>query len=459
MGITLPADQNEHPVIGPEHQLPPPTDAAPPRRSTAVRVIMWVVILLVFGLGFWLVLRHQADTTAKAPRGGGGPVTVTTVTAQKGDIGVYLDAIGTVTPVYTSSITSQVNGIVTAVHYKEGQIVHKGDLLIDIDSRPYRATLMQAQGTLERDENLLAQAKMDLERYHEAWDRRAIPKQTLDDQEKIVLQNQGTVRLDQGTVQYDEVQVSYCHIVAPITGKVGLRLVDPGNVVQSSGTTTLVVITQMSPITVIFTIPEDSLGPVQDRLRNNAVLTVDAFDRTGQQKIASGKLLTLDNQIDTTTGTVKARASFENKDAALFPNQFVNVRLLVNTLHDATLIPGSAIQHNGQTAFVYVLQDNTAHMRTIKPGVTDGGTTQVTGVSSEDVLANSSFDKLQDNAKVVIASNPPAGNAPGAPATRGNGSGGRNAATPPNGSTPGNAAAPGSTSAPGNTNSQGSTPH
>ncbi len=455
----MPADQNEHPVIGPEHQLPPPTDAAPPRRSTAVRVIMWVVILLVFGLGFWLVLRHQADTTAKAPRGGGGPVTVTTVTAQKGDIGVYLDAIGTVTPVYTSSITSQVNGIVTAVHYKEGQIVHKGDLLIDIDSRPYRATLMQAQGTLERDENLLAQAKMDLERYHEAWDRRAIPKQTLDDQEKIVLQNQGTVRLDQGTVQYDEVQVSYCHIVAPITGKVGLRLVDPGNVVQSSGTTTLVVITQMSPITVIFTIPEDSLGPVQDRLRNNAVLTVDAFDRTGQQKIASGKLLTLDNQIDTTTGTVKARASFENKDAALFPNQFVNVRLLVNTLHDATLIPGSAIQHNGQTAFVYVLQDNTAHMRTIKPGVTDGGTTQVTGVSPEDVLANSSFDKLQDNAKVVIASNPPAGTAPGAPATRGNGSGGRNAATPPNGSTPGNAAAPGSTSAPGNTNSQGSTPH
>jgi membrane fusion protein, multidrug efflux system len=420
---------------------------------------MWVVILLVFGLGFWLVLRHQADTTAKAPRGGGGPVTVTTVTAQKGDIGVYLDAIGTVTPVYTSSITSQVNGIVTAVHYKEGQIVHKGDPLIDIDSRPYRATLMQAQGTLERDENLLAQAKMDLDRYHEAWDRRAIPKQTLDDQEKIVLQNQGTVRLDQGTVRYDEVQVSYCHIVAPITGKVGLRLVDPGNVVQSSGTTTLVVITQMSPITVIFTIPEDSLGPVQDRLRNNAVLTVDAFDRTGQQKIVSGKLLTLDNQIDTTTGTVKARASFENKDAALFPNQFVNVRLLVNTLHDATLIPGSAIQHNGQTAFVYVLQDNTAHMRTIKPGVTDGGTTQVTGVSPEDVLANSSFDKLQDNAKVVIASNPPAGNAPGAPATRGNGSGGRNAATPPNGSTPGNAAAPGSTSAPGNTNSQGSTPH
>ena len=460
----MPAEQTEHPAIGPEHQLPPPTDAAPPRRSTGVRVIMWIAILLVFGVGFWLVLRHQEETTAKAPRGGAGPVTVTTVTAQKGDIGVYLDAIGTVTPVYTSSITSQVNGIVTEVHYKEGQIVHKGDPLIDIDSRPYRATLMQAQGTLERDENVLAQAKMDLQRYHEAWDRRAIPKQQLDDQEKIVLQNQGTVKLDEGTVQFDQVQVSYCHIVAPITGKVGLRLVDPGNVVQSSGTTTLVVITQMSPITVIFTIPEDSLGPVQERLRNKAVLTADAFDRGGQQKIAAGKLLTLDNQIDTTTGTVKARASFENKDAALFPNQFVNVRLLVNTLHDATLIPGSAIQHNGQTAFVYVLQDNTAQMRTIKPGVTDGGTTQVTGLSPGDVLANSSFDKLQDNSKVVISANPSIpGNAPGGPATRGHGSGGRNGgaagSAPGNPSGPGNAAAPGNTSTPGNTNTQGSTPH
>jgi len=455
----LPVDQNEHPAIGREHQLPPPTDAPPPRRSTAVRVFMWVVILLVFGVGFWMVLRHQEATTAKAPRGGGGPVTVTTVTAQKGDIGVYLDGIGTVTPVYTSSITSQVNGIVTAVYYKEGQIVHKGDALIDIDSRPYRATLMQAQGTLERDENVLAMAKMDLQRYHEAWDRRAIPKQQLDDQEKIVLQNQGTVKLDEGTVQFDKVQVSYCHIVAPITGKVGLRLVDPGNVVQSSGTTTLVVITQMSPITVIFTIPEDSLGPVQERLHNKAVLTVDAFDRGGQQKIASGKLLTLDNQIDTTTGTVKARASFDNKDVALFPNQFVNVRLLVNTLHDATLIPGSAIQHNGQTAFVYVLQDNSAHMRTIKAGVTDGGATQVTGLSPGDVLANSSFDKLQDNSKVVIASNPPApGNAPGGPGTRGSGSGGRNPNAPGNAATPGKAATPGNTT-PGNTKSQGSTPN
>jgi multidrug efflux system membrane fusion protein len=366
--------------------------------------------LLIFAAAFYLILRKQQDT-AKAPRGGGGPVTVTTVSARKGDIGYYLDAIGTVTPVYTASITSQVNGIVTAVYYKEGQIVHKGDALIDIDSRPYQATLLQAQGTLDRDEGILAQAKMDLERYRDAWARKAIPKQTLDDQEKVVLQDQGTVKIDQGTVAFDQIQVEFCHIRAPITGKVGLRLVDPGNVVQSSGTITLAVITQLQPITIIFTIAEDSLGPVQDRLRQHAQLSVDAFDRTNQKKIATGKLLTLDNQIDTTTGTVKARSLFDNKDTVLFPNEFVNVRLLVDTLRGVTLIPTSAIQHNGQAAFVYLLQDNTAHMRSVKPGVTDGGTAQVTGINPGDVLANSSFDKLQDNSKVVVSGPPDSGKA------------------------------------------------
>jgi membrane fusion protein, multidrug efflux system len=373
-----------------------------------VKVIVWIVVLVIFGAAFVMVLRHHGDTTtaAKSPRGGGGPVTITTTTAQKGDIGVYLDSIGTVTPVYTASITSQVNGIVTAVHYKEGQIVQKGDPLIDIDPRTYQATLLQAQGTLDRDENVLGQAKMDLERYKVAWARNAIPKQTLDDQEKIVLQDEGTVKLDQGVVQFDQVQLEYCHITAPVTGKVGLRLVDPGNVVQSSGTLTLAVVAQLVPITVIFTVPEDNLTQVQQRIRKDAVLTADAFDRGGQKKIASGKLLTLDNLIDTTTGTVKARASFENKDSSLFPNQFVNIRLLVDTVHGATLIPASAIQYNGQAAFVYVVQDNAAHMKSIKPGVTDAGMTEVTGINPGDVLANSSFDKLQDNSKVVVSGKP-----------------------------------------------------
>ncbi|HKN74423.1 MAG TPA: efflux RND transporter periplasmic adaptor subunit [Candidatus Acidoferrum sp.] len=410
----MPADQNERPIIGPEHQLPD----TPTSHHKGGRVIAWIVLLLIVAVAVVLVLRHHDDTAkaAKTPRGGGGPVTLTTTTAQKGDIGVYLDSIGTVTPVYSSSITSQVNGIIIGVHYKEGQIVSKGDPLIDIDPRTYEATLLQAQGTLDRDENVLAQAKMDLERYKDAWARNAIPKQTLDDQEKIVLQDQGTVKLDQGAVDFDKIQVEYCHITAPITGKVGLRLVDPGNVVQSSGTLTLAVITQMQPITVIFTISEDNLGQVQTRLRANAVLTVDAFDRAGQKKIATGKLLTLDNLIDTTTGTVKARGAFENKDLMLFPNEFVNVRLLVDTLHGATLIPASAIQHNGQADFVYVLQDNTAHMRSIKAGVTDAGQTQVTGINPGDVLANSSFDKLQDNSKVVVAGKPASGNSAGSAA-------------------------------------------
>ena len=371
---------------------------------------MWVVLLLVFAVGFLLVLRHHDDTTksgAASRRGaGGGPVTLTTATATKGDIGVYLDSIGTVTPVYTASITSQVTGPVIAVHFTEGQIVRKGDPLVDIDPRPFQATLLQAQGVLERDQAILAQATMDRDRYRDAWARNAIPKQTLDDQEKIVLQDAGTVKNDQGTVEFDQVQLGYCHITAPIAGRVGLRLVDPGNVVQSSGTVTLAVITQLQPITVIFTIPEDNLGQVQPRLRQRTKLPVDAYDRAALKKIASGTLLTLDNQIDTTTGTVKGRATFDNRDALLFPNEFVNTRLLVNTLHGATIIPSSAIQHNGAASFVYVIQDDTAHMRNVKPGVTEGHNTEVTGINPGDVVADSSFDKLQDKAKIVVSKQP-----------------------------------------------------
>ncbi len=386
--------------------MPASSTVAPPR-SKAVRIIVWIAILLIFAVGFILVLRRKNDTSKAAPkRGAMGPVAVTTATAKKGDIGVYLDAIGTVTPVYTASITSQVNGIVTAVNYREGQYVKKGDSLIEIDSRPYRATLLEAQGTLERDENVLGQAKMDLQRYKDAWARNAIPKQTLDDQEKIVLQDEGTVKIDQGTVQYDQIQVDYCHIVSPISGRVGLRLVDPGNVVQANGTTPLAVVTQQQPMTVIFTIPEDNLGQVEPHLHGRGGLTTTAFDRNGSTLLATGQLLTLDNQIDTTTGTVKARAIFQNKDNKLYPNEFVNTRLLVTTEHNVVLIPTSAIQHNGTTAFVYVLQNNVAHMKTVDPGVTDGGTSAVTGVNDGDILADSSFDKLQDNSQVRVSKQP-----------------------------------------------------
>jgi membrane fusion protein, multidrug efflux system len=387
--------------IGPERQLPAKTGG----RSTAVKVIVWVAILLIFGAGFVLLLNHHEDAAKSAAgsrRGATGPVTINTATASKGDIGVYLNAIGTVTPVYTSSITSQVNGIIEVVHYREGQIVRKGDPLVDIDPRPYQATLMQAEGTLERDQNVLAESRMDLERYKDAWAKNAIPKQTLEDQEKIVLQNAGTVKLDQGVVQYDQVQLDFCHIVSPINGRVGLRLVDPGNVVQSSGATTLAVVTQLQPMTVIFTIAEDSIGQVAPHLLHSGKLEVAAFDRTANTKIADGSLLTIDSQIDTTTGTGKGRATFPNKDNALYPNQFVNTRLLVNTLHGVTLIPTATIQHNGTDSFVYVVQNGAVVRKDVKPGVIDGDTTQVTGINPGDVIANSSFDKLQDNVKIVL---------------------------------------------------------
>jgi membrane fusion protein, multidrug efflux system len=368
--------------------------------------IIWGAAILAIVLVLVLLIRHRSDAKPVAPPK--PKVPITTAAAQKGSIGEYLSAIGTVTPVYTASITSQVTGIITAVRFTEGQTVKKGDPLIEIDSRPYEAQLLQAQGTLERDLNVLGQAQMDYERYREAWQKNSIAKQQLDDQEKIVLQDKGTVRNDSGVVKFDQVQVDFCHIKAPIDGRVGLRLVDPGNVVTAATATTLAVVTQLDPITVIFTVPQDNLGEIQDRLRAHATLTIDALDRTGASTLANGKMLTLDNQINTTTGTVQGRALFKNDSGSLFPNQFVNTRLLVNTLQGVTLIPSSAIQQNGQASFVYVIQNNVAHMRSIKPGVTNAGITQVDGINPGDVVANSSFDKLQDNIAVVVSSSPPA---------------------------------------------------
>lgn len=404
--------------------------SAPPPKSGKSWILWTTLMVVLVVVGYYFYHRSAGEGVKPATgsgasgSGGGrrgmtGPVPVTVATATKGDIGVYLDAIGTVTPVYTTEITPQASGVLTAVDYKEGQFVHQGDALIEIDPRPYQATLLQAQGTLERDTNVLAQAQMDVERYREAWARNAINKQLLDDQEKIVLQDQGTVKNDQGTVDYDKVQLSYCHITAPISGQVGLRLVDPGNVVQAGSTTPLVVITQMQPTTVIFTLAEDSLGQVEARMRQMHSLPVDAWDRTSTNKLATGKLLTINNQIDTTTGTVKLRATFDNKNKALFPNQFVNTRLLVNTQTGVTLIPTGAVQHNGSVAFVYVIDPTkkVAALKNVKPGVSDSGLIAVQGINPGDQVATSSFEKLQDKSQIMIskqaiAANPTEGNTP-----------------------------------------------
>lgn len=406
--------------IGPDHQL-----AAPPKSGS--HWIVWTLLVLAVVAGVYIYMRnHKEAQNSKAgsgAAGGGGgrarmtgPVPVTVATATKGNIGVYLDALGTVTPVYTTEITPQAAGVITAVNYHEGQYVRKGDPLIEIDPRPYEATLTQAEGALERDTNVLAQAQMDLERYKQAWARNGINKQLLDDQDKIVLQDQGTVKNDLGTVDYDKVQLSYCHITSPISGKAGLRLVDPGNVVQAGSTTPLVVVTQMQPITVIFQIPEDDLEQIMPRLRNGA-LTVDAWDRSETNKLATGKLTTTNNQIDTTTGTLKMRATFENRNDVLFPNQFVNTKLLVNTLNGVTLIPTGAVQHNGQVAFVYLIDNGAAQVRNVKGSVTDNGLIAVQGINPGDIVATSSFEKLQAGSKITvskqpIATNPSEGNTP-----------------------------------------------
>lgn len=387
--------------------------AETPRRSGKSWILWTILLVLVAVAGYYIYQNRTAKKSATSAGGAGagggrrgmtGPVPVTTATAAKGDIGEYLDALGTVTPVYTAIITPQAGGVITDVHYREGQYVKKGDALVDIDPRPYQATLMEAQGVLERDTNILAQAQMDLERYRTAWARNGINKQLLDDQEKIVLQDQGTVKNDQGTVNYDEVELGYCHITAPISGQVGLRLVDPGNVVAAGSTNALVVITQMQPTTMIFTLAEDSLGRVEQAMRKQHSLPVEAWDRDSSTKLATGKLLTVNNQIDTTTGTVKLRATFDNRDGALFPNQFVNARLLVNTLKDATLIPTGAVQHNGDASFVYVIDPvaKVANMRTVQTSVTDGGVIAVQGINPGDEVATSSFDKLQDKSKIMI---------------------------------------------------------
>jgi multidrug efflux system membrane fusion protein len=392
-----------------------PSQSAPPRRKKRFVLVAFMAVFAI--ASYFLVRRYQGDLLpAQAARlGAMNAVTVTTGVAKKGHIGVYQEAIGTVTPVYTAAITSQVNGLITAVHYTEGQIVHQGDPLIDIDPQPFQAQVLQAQGTLDRDTNVLAQAKMDLERYRAAWARNGIPKQQLDDQEKLVLQNEGQVKSDQGNLQFLLVQLGWCHITAPFVGRVGLRLVDPGNVVvlsagnQINATTSLAVITQTHPITVVFTLAEDNLAVVRSQVRRGITLPVTAYDRTLETAIATGTLGAIDNQIDTTTGTVKLRAMFENNDDALFPNQFVNTRLLVKTLTGVTLIPTNAIQHNGENTFVYVIDEGTARTQTVKTGPSDDGLTVVEGISPGTVVATSSFERLQNDTVVVPRKAAPSG--------------------------------------------------
>lgn len=346
-------------------------------------------------------------------------VPISTATVRKGDIGVYVEGLGLVTPVNTATITSRVQGQIVAIHYREGQMVRQGDPLIDIDPRPYEAALSQVEGQLAHDEAVLSQAKIDLDRYQAAFSRNAIAQQQVYDQEQAVKQDEGTVKNDQGIVDNAKVNLVYCHITSPINGRVGLRLVDVGNIVQANSTTSLVVVTQLQPITVIFSVAEDYLSQIEPQLRRGAKLQVLALDHTDQKQIATGTLLTIDNQVDPTTGTFKLRAQFPNTDSSLFPNQFVNAKLLVNTLKGVSLLPTAAIQRNAQGAYVYLVKPgDTVAIQTVTVGVTDNDTSSVDGVTAGQEIALSGFDKLQDGGKVAIRN----GNGSG----QGGGNGNRN---------------------------------
>lgn len=281
-------------------------------------------------------------------------------------------------------------------------MVKRGAPLVDMDDRPYVAQLQQAEGTLEHDQYVLAQAQMDLERYKESWAGNGISQQTLQDQEKLVKQTEGTVRMDEGSVKYYQTQVEYCHIHSPINGRVGLRLVDPGNLAVANSTTALLVIAQMQPTTVVYTVSEDSLSAVRDQMQRGIKIPVEVWDRQMSHKLGEGTLLTVDNQIDTTTGTVKVRATFPNEDNVLFPNEFVNTRMPVGTTQSQILVPTSAVQYNGATSFVYIVQNGKAVMTNVKTVESSEGMTSVTGIKAGEVVANSSFEKLQNGSKVTV---------------------------------------------------------
>ena len=352
-------------------------------------------------------MKKPSATAAGAAHGGrgrgGGPVPVAAATVRKGSMGEYISALGTVTSVYTVTVTSRVAGSLISVNYREGQVVHKGDLLAVIDPRPYQATLLQAQGQLQRDQATLANSKIDLERYNMAYSQHAIPEQTLATQKAVVNQNEGTTKVDQGNLDAAQVNVDYTQIRSPIDGRVGLRSVDPGNIVQANGTTPLLTITQIQPITVIFTMAEDYISDVVKELQKGHKLRVDALNRDDETELAQGTLLTLDNLVDTATGTVKARAIFQNRDYKLFPNEFVNAKLLVKTLRGVNIVPNAAIQRNNEVAFVYVVSPTkTAKAVNVKIATNDGIQSAVTGVDAGDVVVTDGFDKLQDGVKVAV---------------------------------------------------------
>jgi membrane fusion protein, multidrug efflux system len=401
-----PIRPDEHDEDDVAHVVPPPGDTRPPRGGGLLRNLLWLILVavIVIGIVWWVMNRHQ---TAPANRFGSGPQPVGTATAVQGNMPVIDNALGTVTPLATVTVQTQINGQLTEVGFTEGQMVKKDDFLAQIDPRPYQVALEQAQGQLAKDQASLADAQLDLARYTKLVAQNSLASQQLDTQRALVEQDKGQVITDQAQVDVQKLNLVYCHIISPVTGRVGLRQVDPGNYIQTSSTTGIVVVTQLQPISVIFTLPEDSLPKVLDKVNGGATLQAVAFDRSGTKQLETGQLQTLDNQIDTTTGTVKMRAVFPNANLNLFPNQFVNIALQVDTLSKIATVPSSAIQRGAPGTFVYLvdIDKKTVSIAKVTVGPDDGTNVAILdGLSPGQVVVTDGADRLKDGSSVELAS-------------------------------------------------------
>jgi len=382
------------------------------------RWLLGLAAACLLALGGYALLAKSGEEPSRAGQmpGGARALPVVVVQARTGDIGVYLNGLGSVVPLNTVNVKSRVDGQLMQILFQEGQLVREGDLLAQIDPRPFEVQLSQAEGQMARDQAQLKNAKLDLERYKGLVKQGYIPKQQLDTQEAMVRQLEGIVKADQSQIDNAKLQLAYSRITAPISGRVGLRLVDPGNMVRANDTNGLLVITQLTPITVVFTIPEDSLPPVLEGLNSGRQLAVDAFDREQKKKLASGTLLTVDNQIDPNTGTVRLKAVFANEDGSLFPNQFVNARLLLDVKRGVTIVPSVAVQRGAKGTFVYVVkEDRTVAVRTVALGTTHGEDASIdSGLAPDEQVVVDGTEKLREGSKVEVRNRnePPANISP-----------------------------------------------
>ena len=411
-----------------EHLLNP----RPSRRIWWLLLVLVLVLAAAGGVAYyfdWWPAKEAASPGGRAGGGAGGgrfgpggpggpgglggrPTPVAVAKAATANVDVYLNGLGSVTPVGTVTVRTRIDGQLMQVHFREGQAVKAGDLLAEIDPRPYQVQLAQAQGQMQKDEALLANARIDLERYRTLFAQDSGSKQQLDTQASLVRQYEGVVKIDQSQIDNARLQLEYCRIVAPISGRLGLRQVDPGNMVRAGDAAGLVVITQLEPIAVVFTLPEDNVQRVLEKLRSGERIAVDAYDRAGKAKLAAGTLITLDNQIDPATGSVKLKAQFDNRDARLFPSQFVNVRMLIETLKNAIVIPAQAVQRGARGTFVYVVKpDRTVTIRLVKLGQTQGQNVAIEeGVEAGDSVVIDGAERLREGASVELPGDaPPAG--------------------------------------------------